>query len=360
MLDADRVLGLDEVDAADYGLTRADLAVALVEEDGRRFELAVGSEMPLGSKRAVRRGDDGEILLCSGAFAEQMETDVDGWRSRDVVEVVEDDLASIRIEAGKDRIVAVRENRKWTLEEPVADLADAEQMRSLVSELNGLRITEFLADEVIDGSFDPTALEYRIELRRLDDDQPLTLELAAPVEGEATVVCRRNGRDVFRIPDGIRARLGKAPVLWRSKSVWPFQSFNVGKLEIASGEREAVLDRIDGMWRVGEDEVDQAAVRRRLNALADLEALDHDLVTPPTEVMGSVILVLDDEGGAEGLTYTFYAPIEDGGHAVVTVSTRRNVMGVDAALAESIVGNLESLLPTVTESAGHDEERSAE
>ena len=47
----------------------------------------------------------------------------------------------------------------------------------------------------------------------------------------------------------------------------------------------------------------------------------------------------------KALTYTFFAPLEEGGLAAVSVSSRNNVMGVDAVSAETIVGNLEKLRP---------------
>ena len=229
----------------------------------------------------------------------------------------------------------------------MADLADAEQMRSLVSELNALRITEF-----IPGDADPAVLgldrpEYRVVLETVDDSPPVVLELVAPAAEGDPIVVRRDGKDAFRVSDGIRTRLGKAPVLWRSAKVWPFSSWGVSKVEIASGDDEIVMDRVDGLWQLsGGGETDGAEVRRRLNALADLEAREHDLMLPPTEVMGSVILVLDNaELGAEGVTYTFHAPIEEGGHAAVTVSSRANVMGVDAAVAETVLSDLDGLRP---------------
>jgi hypothetical protein len=346
-LEADRVLSLDEVDTADYGLAAPVIGVALVDDDGARFELAVGDETPLGGKRAVRRGSDDEILLCPGGFVAGLDKEVDHWRSRDVVDALESDLAAIEIETVIDRIRAVRVGDRWQLEEPVADLADGEQMRSLVSELNALRIGEFLPADTPSASVEPP--EYRITLTRADEAEPVVLELGPPEEDGSSVICRRDGVEMFTIPDSIRARLGKAPVLWRSPKVWTFSSWDAGKVEIASADREVVLDRVNddglgGVWRFSDGEpADDAAVRRRLTALADLEAREHDLVLPPTEVMGSVIVVLDDDGGAEGLTYTFYAPIEDGGHAAVTVSARSNIMGVDAAVVAGILGDLDGL-----------------
>ncbi len=176
----------------------------------------------------------------------------------------------------------------------------------------------------------------------------LTLELSASEEGAQTVVCRRNGVDLFRVPSSIGTRLSKAPVLWRSGEVWPFSSWDVATAEFANAAEEIVVRETEGLWQFADgSEADSAEVRRRFNALADLVVREHDLVLPPTEVMGSVILVLDNDQGAEGLTYTFYAPMEEGGLAAVTVSTRADVMGIDAVTVETIVGDFETLRPAV-------------
>jgi hypothetical protein len=354
-LESDRALPLDDVDPADHGLDSPQLSVALVDETGTRFELAVGAETPLGSKRAVRRGQDDEILICPDTFTSSIDREVDQWRSREVVDVREANLASIEIATSSDLIRAVRVGGHWDLEAPLADLADAEQMRSLVSELNGLRISEFLDDDPDVEAPGPSDWEYRLVLQTADGGDALTLDLAEPADGETTTLCRRNGTELFRVPEGIRARLAKAPVLWRSPKVWPFSTLDVGKVEISTGADSIVVDKVDGLWRLADGgEADSVAFRRRLTALADLEVREHDLLQPPTEVMGSVVLVLDDDRGAEGLTYTFYAPIEIGGHAAVTVSTRGNVMGVDVAVAELILGDLDELRPVVRETEGID------
>jgi len=355
-LDSERKLPLGEVGLADYGLDAPVLGLALIDDEGSRFELDVGTETPLGAKRAVRRDDDDEILLCSGAFVSSLDKGVDQWRSKDVVEAFESDLASIEVATSFDLIRAIRTGDHWQLEAPVADLADAEQMRSLVSELNALRISEFVADTDGNGDLGTDAWEYRVVLTPNDDGEAVTLELAAPAEDDATILCRRNGSELIRIREGIRTRLAKAPVLWRSPKVWPFSILDAGKLEIIGGVDSIILDQVDGLWQtsVGE-EADSAGVRRRLTALADLEVREHDLLHPPTEVMGSVILVLDNDEGAEGLTYTFYAPIEIGGHAAVTVSARSNVMGIDVAVAEMILGDLDQLCPARVDATSDDQ-----
>jgi hypothetical protein len=350
-LDVERTLPAGDVEAGAYGVDEPALGLELVTTDGTRHTLAIGDETALGGRRAVRRDGEADILLVASTFADELDRELDDWRSRSVVDVLEADLLRIEVEAPPDLIRAVRTGDRWRLESPLVDLADQEQLRSLVSELDDLRISEFLPSDADAAQLGLDPPEYRVELVPEGGREPITLELAAPAGDQSTVVCRRNGSELFTVPETIRARLAKAPVRWRSAAVWPFASWDAVKLEITAADgEELVLDRVDGMWRLaGGGEADDAEVRRRLAALADLEALDHDLMLPPTEVMGSVIVVLEEEGAAEGLTYTFYAPLEEGGHAAVTVSARAGVMGIEAALAETVVGDLGALRRPVAE-----------
>jgi hypothetical protein len=345
-LEVERSFEPGEVDPAAHGLEQPKLALVMTDDEGRRFSLEVGHETPLSGKRAIRRGGDDTIILSSGAFVDDLDREIDQWRSRDVIDVFEVDVASIEITAGEDHIHAVRTRDRWQLLEPLADLADSEQMRSLVSELNSLRVSEFLPADGDPAEFGLDSPTFTIVIIRTDVSEPVTLELGAEAEndGAATVVCRRNGRDLFRIPASIMTRLAKAPVLWRSDKVWPFSSWDVKRLTITGADSVVVEDE-DGVWRLEDGgEADGSVVRSRLNALADLEARDFDLMLPPSEVIGHVVLTLEDDGPKE-LSYTFYAPLEDGGHSAVTLSARDNVMGVDAAVVESIIGELDRLQP---------------
>ncbi len=75
-------------------------------------------------------------------------------------------------------------------------------------------------------------------------------------------------------------------------------------------------------------------VQERLRALADLEATDYDLMAPLTREMGSVEVIFeaeDDDQDRSALTFSFYAPLEEGGRAMVQVTGRDTVMGVDGA-----------------------------
>jgi hypothetical protein len=346
-LDADRVLGSDEVDPQSYGLDEPEIGLVLTDDNGRIFELAVGGTAPLGGKRAVRRGDADEVVLCSDGFVSRLDLPVDDWRSREVVAVAEHELSAITIDAGDDRIRAERDGGRWWLVEPLADLADQEQLASLVAELNGLRVSEFLPSEGRTDAADLDHPEFRIRLEGGEGFEAVELELAAPSGDDPTVVCRKNGTDLLRVPDTLRLRLGKAPVLWRSDTVWPFSTWDVTAARFTDPDHDVSLQFVDGLWRVSDGATaDGAEVRRRLGRLAELEVEDHDLMLPPTGLLGSVELTMEDDGEEASTVFAFYGAIEEGGHAAVRVSGRDNVMAVDAAIVEAIVGDLEALYLT--------------
>jgi hypothetical protein len=168
------------------------------------------------------------------------------------------------------------------------------------------------------------------------------------------VAVRRGGGEYFWAADRVRTRLAKAPVLWRSKKVWPFDTWDVEGLRLRTPDEAVELEKKDFQWRFAAEgaEADQGRVSDRLTALAGLEATDYDLMAPLTAELGraEVVLGTSEEGSdAETVTFTFYEPLEEGGRAMVRVSDRETLMGVDAADARRIVGELGDLRPAPAE-----------
>ena len=350
-LTADRRLAADEIDLADFGLEDPAAEITLRMADGGERLVAVGDELPLGSKRALRVDGGDEVTIASGWFVSDLERKVDDWRSRDVVEILEDDVASIDIESGPDSIRAVRLEERWQLLRPLEDMADGDHLGSLISDLRSMRIEEFL-----DQGADPRELgldlpEYEITIVRADGREPLRLDLGATREADSgtEVACRRGDGEYFWASERVRTRLSKAPVLWRSKKVMPFETWDVAQLRVTTPESSASLVLDDGFWRFEDDtEANLTKVQQRLRALADLEATDYDLMAPLTRQMGTAEVVFEAEGDDQKpspLIFSFYAPLEVGGRAMVQVTGRNTIMGVKAEDAEAILGDLQDLRP---------------
>lgn len=349
-LDRDRVLPSEEVDPAEYGLDEPEVTVAVELEDGGELRLQIGAEMPLGSNRALRAGGSGDVILAPGWFVTDLDRELDEWRSRDVVDLVSSDVASLEI-VGRDgdTIEAVRVGDLWRLLEPVEDLAHREHLRNLVSDLNALRVAEF-ADGADPGELGLDAPAWRITVVRADGDEPVRLALGEtrPADtGEATEVALRRGDDLFWVTDqGVLTRLARAPVLWRSRSLYPLDTWSVDRLTLRSGEQAVALERAEGMWRTGEgDEVDGAAVHDRLTLLAEMEAIDYDLVLPDAEPTGRVEVVLTGED-VRPVTFTFFPSLTADGKPLATVSGRDTVMSVDRTAVAELLADPRALIVT--------------
>ena len=349
-LTADRRLAPDEADPADYGLEEPLVEITLRMADGSERLMAIGDELPLGSKRALRiDGADG-VTIAAGWFLTDLEREIDDWRAREVAEVGETDIASIDIESGPDTIRAVRLEDRWQLLRPLEDMADADHLGSLVTDLAAMRIEEFLDDVKDPSELGLDLPEYEITIVRSDGNAPLRLDLGATREGESgtEVVCRRGESEYFWASETVRTRLSKAPVLWSSKNVMPFETLNVELLSVTTPESSTSLALVDGFWRFADDvEANMTNVQDRLRALADLEATDYDLMAPLTRDMGRVEVVFEAEGDGEqsAITFSFYAPLEEGGRAMVQVTGRVTVMGISVGDAEACLESLDDLRP---------------
>ena len=352
-LSADRVLPVDEVDPGEFGLDTPAAEVTLTLGDGSDISFVVGDAMPLGSKRPIQLAGGDTIEITPGWFMNDLERQVDDWRLREVTDVQKNEVASIEIDAGDDTIRAVHVGDTWQLLSPVEDVADRDHLEALVSDLRGLRIEEFLDNGVDPGELGLDAPEYSVMVVRSDGKEPLRIDFGTTREGDGgtDVACRRGDGDYFWARDSVRTRLSKAPVLWRSKKIADFDTWAVEGLQLATPEASVKLEKLEGQWRFAEDagEADQARVSDRVTALSKLEATDYDLMAPMTDEFGTAEILFssgEEGGGKEPIIFTFFAPLGEGGRAMVRVSGRDTLMGVDPAAVDSIFADFDDLRPT--------------
>ncbi len=352
-LKSERSFAKGEVEPAEYGLEEPFLSVVLQSAGDARYELAVGNEMPLSSHRPISLGN-GEVILCNGGFASDLGRDLDEWRSRSVVDALFGDLATLEITTQLGRVHAVRAGELWELRHPVADLADREHLRNLVSDLNGLRIEEFLDEHEDLAALGLDSPEHTVNLVRTTGEEPITLDFGTIVGGEedSRVACRRNQKELFWVTDQAHVALGRAAVRWRSNVLYPFDSWNVEALSLTSETTTVELSNSAGMWRLvkadrdDSSDADTSSIHARLSTLSGLRAVDFDLVMPGTTKLGRAEVRLKNEADDSApltISYDFYRPMSEGGLALVQVSGRETIMSVEPEQVNEILGDLESL-----------------
>jgi len=365
-LTAKRRLSTAEVDPGLHGLDDPQLRVTLTTDAGET-ELRLGSEAALGSQRAVAVGGD-EILMCDVLFVADLERGVDEWRSRKVLDIRSNDLATLDVETPSDRLSLAQLDGTWRVVEPVTDLADEEHVRNLITSLNSLEVKEFATPGESDDGLGLDPPRYRVTLGVTSGDQPTILELGATktVDGAVQVACRRQGELLGWVSDSAESALGRAPIRWRARTVYPFDSWEVTRLSISRAQETVTLEREQGLWRLEDGtEVESTPVSERLTTLAHLQALEYDLVDPQTAEHGRIELWLNgfgQEEEPEQVSFTFAEPMASGGNYLVTVSGRDTRMSVAGDQVASLFADLEQLEtpalppPSDQEQAPSDEE----
>ncbi len=343
-LEAERRLEPGEVELAAYGLQAPAITVALTTATGASYRLSVGDSTPLGDRRAVTT-DGNSVLLCPGWFAARLESDLDGWRSRDLVQVRTSDVVSLTIDRRGEQVELVRENERWRLRAPISDLAERDRVEGLISDINALQVEEFLDDEA--AAVDLSALEPpRIRLTIVARAGETTVLEFGPIEpsdgtteqDENVMLCRLNGGRVVRVGDGAEARLASAVRSWRSSAVAPFNAWSVQRLQIDTGadsDRGEVvtIEHLDGQWSSTEGPLDSTAVYDLLSDLSSLEILELDVQAPSTQPMATIQVGLEQH---QDLTVRFFR--QETGRDTVLVQT--SIRPGTFAVAGSAVGTV--------------------
>jgi hypothetical protein len=357
-LKSERTLSAAEVDPAAHGLDQPSLAVVLHTGD-QAYPLDIGNETALGSNRAVSRDD--KILICAGWFVSDLEREINDWRSREVVDVMASDVASIEILSADDSVHAVQVSNQWQLLQPIEDLADREHIQNLISNLGSLKVEEFLDADSDLAELGLAPPRHRITIVRNTGEEPTVLELGdirEAADGSQQVACRRDD-DLLWVNDRVEPSMGLAPILWRSAAVYPFDSWNVEQIVFNTDETSVTVNRESGMWQLEDGgEVDSSDLSDRIAKLSRLEATAFDLIDPGTAELARIELTLSsgglDDDETTPLTYTFKAPISEGGDLLVEVSGRSSLMGASQEDVETIIGDLDALRMPATEEVEDD------
>lgn len=337
-LKAERTLPRAEVKLADYGLEKPERWVEASDVAGRTFKVSFGSELPLGTSAAALT-DGAHVFLVSKWILSDLDKDLAGWRSNELLSFFTSDVNAVTVVGPTGRWAAARAGNLWQLTEPVADLAEREEVEGVLSDLSGARIKEFLDEGADLAALGLGTPRFTVTLVR-KEGSPLSLAFGheRDMEGSRQVACKR-GERVFWVDASATSHLAKEPSAFRSGKLLQFSTWQVDTLELERGKEKIVVKRKEGVWRSDKGEVDSGPVLSRLNTLSELKVLAFDQPEPEGEPMGRVHLV-----GQEGLdvTVSLY-PSSKQGELLAVVKGRPKALAVDKAKAEEVLSGVAEL-----------------
>lgn len=337
-LKAERTLPRSEVKLADYGLEKPERWVQATDEAGNTYRVAFGAELPLGNTAAALT-DGTSVFLVSKWILQDLDKDLSGWRSTELVSFFTSDVNAVTVIGPAGRWAAAKAGNAWQLTEPVADLAEREEVENVLSDLSGARIKEFLDQGADTRALGLESPRYTVTLVR-KEGSPITLAFGneREVDGAKQVACRR-GERVFWVEGSATSHLAKEPGALRSAKLLQFSSWQVDKLHIERGSQKVTVERKEGVWRNEKGEVDSGAVFSGLNTLSELKVLAFDVPEPQGGPLGKVHLVGQDN---LDVTASFY-PSSSAGEVVAVVKGRPKALSVDKAKVEEVLAGVEEL-----------------
>ena len=330
-------------------------AKAKDEKDERTVTVEVGRKAAVGEGLYVRLADAKKVVLLESAdLLERARERVSKFRSRNLVDMVRDDVVRIEIEGEKGalRIDRSDENKdRWVLSKPMAARADRDAVSEILRKTLGIMVAEFVDDNAEDleryGLAKPrlvvtlykageAADEPKTEDEKKDEDKKdekadETKPKAEPVKAvvlkfgawadlkkESVYLALGDSKSVVGVEDDDFKALDKGLTHLRDKHVMALDVDRAVEVhlkvpaQLAETEKDITyaLVKADGKWKVkaegrADPKADSTAVDDLLKELADLKVLyfaegSRADVAKGFKPVGSVRVQVEKESAASG------------------------------------------------------------
>jgi hypothetical protein len=272
---------LEGVSLVDFGLNPPVTRVTL-HSKRRPVGLLIGHETPTKDALYVQVEGRKEVCVAVKSLQERLNQTVDSLRSRTAIEFSPASATRLEIKSA-DRVIelsraAVLTNvvSRWVLTRPLTARADQNKVSELLSDLNGLRVQDFVSDDPKDVHIylldEPTR-----ELTVSAGDAGQTLVFGkSPTNDPSKVYAKlKTGNSIVTISADAAKRFGVQINDLRDPRVLSFPDDAVGGIEILRGSDKIALTSSNQSWKLTAPTAvagDTDAVQQFLRNLAELRA----------------------------------------------------------------------------------------
>ncbi len=274
---------LEGVSLADYGLDTPALRVTLRGKK-QPITLLVGRETPTKDALYLQVEGRKEVCVVRKSIAERFGQTVESLRSRAAIEFTPSAVTRLEINAAGRVIELARAPAvtnvvsRWTLTRPLVARADQDKVSELLSDLEELRIQDFVSEDPKDvhtyGLDEPER-----EVTVFSGDTGKTLVLGKPLTNDASKVYAKlkAANSIFTV-SADAAKKFAAPVNdLRDRRVLAFDDEAVAGIEILRGADAIRLTHATNGWTLTAPvalAADDGAIRQFLRDLGELRATE--------------------------------------------------------------------------------------
>lgn len=272
---------LDATSLKDFGLDFPRLTVTL---HGRKapMTLHVGHETPTKDELYAQVKGRQEVLIAPKSLYQRLNKTLDDLRDRTVLEFSA--AATTRLEIRSDKRVtelaktapAPGGETRWMLTRPLSARADPRKVSELLTELNALRVLDFVSEDPKD------VLTYQLaepqkEITVWTGESGKTLLLGGAPTHDATKVYAKlkTADSIFTVAATSVQKFAVQPNDLRDARILAFSETDVAAIELLHGAHKLLLERAEPGWKIAapvQTAAEESIVSQTLAQLAALEA----------------------------------------------------------------------------------------
>lgn len=265
----------------EYGLRNPKRRIEISGGEGRTT-LFLGKDAADDESLYLRTDKGREVYVVSDDLFEVVFRRPEDFRDRRLSDLDPGHVERITIRQENGEIELLRGPTGWRLVKPLDASADAEKVEKFLTDLLGLQIEQFVADDTGDlGTYGIIEGRNEISIRTDDSDRSQTLRLGTlPAGNSQGVLAQFTVRDsVYRLPRKAADLLAVMPEALRDRRLLPVNLDLVDAIRIESPAGTIHLERKGEGWTVRAGEAasaaDPEAVQRLVGVLSSTQVENY-------------------------------------------------------------------------------------
>lgn len=142
-----RHLQLNQLDPKEFGFDEPRLKICIGISDQDPRCLLIGSDSVIGQGAYAKWDDEESYFLVEQVFLKSFDKTLYSVRKKQIFSLLDDEIDSIRFQSDSKEIHIVHDGKYWTLKKPIESAISEQAMNTILTELNGLYVKEFLGEE---------------------------------------------------------------------------------------------------------------------------------------------------------------------------------------------------------------------
>jgi hypothetical protein len=241
------------LDQSEYGFTPPSIRITAEDHRGKHAWL-VGRKSPLGNMLYVKTGDQDDIFTITDDLLKFIPMKVDQLRDHVLFPVDVPGISRLEIRGAGGFVQLLKDSKNgWQIQQPIVALGDSAKIAAYMKRLHGLRVEEFLADNVSDFAVYGLQGETRqISMGGADDTSKMVI-VGDEIPDRPTCVYARRADDtsVFALKKEVIDMLSFDIDDFRDRRALLTGAKDISSISIKHGSEilELVLDK-EGQWMI--------------------------------------------------------------------------------------------------------------